>query len=329
MDLLDRYLAAISGQLPDAQRADVTAELRDVLLSQVEDKEEALGRPLDREEMEALLKAFGHPLVVAGRYRTFNHLIGPDVFPFYWFALKLILGLAAGIHVITTAVLVAAHGQLGGFGDLVGAVMRNFVPNMVMVIGWTTLAFVAIEYAGAARHLTRWRPRDLPPPHARVRKSRAELVVALAFGIVFFMWWAGLVYFENVTPFTRADAPLRLTGAAIWMDLHTPILVFLGAGLLVNAFDLARPNLNRLNAVLSIVYHLGGVALAALLMQAGHWVDVAGPAADAAKVAKLEFILDKVAFWVLAGIVLAGLWEAGTAAWRLVRISRFQVGMAR
>ena len=43
----------------------------------MEEKEESLGRPLTRNEMEALLKAFGHPLIVAGRYRTFNHLIGP------------------------------------------------------------------------------------------------------------------------------------------------------------------------------------------------------------------------------------------------------------
>ena len=60
--------------------------------------------------------------------------------------------------------------------------LKNLVPNMVMVVGWTTLAFVAIEYTGAGKHLTRWRLRDLPPPHARVRKSRAELNAIPNFG---------------------------------------------------------------------------------------------------------------------------------------------------
>ena len=56
MDLLERYLGAIARHLPDAQKADVTAELRDVLLSQVEDEEARLGRPITRAEMEALLE---------------------------------------------------------------------------------------------------------------------------------------------------------------------------------------------------------------------------------------------------------------------------------
>jgi hypothetical protein len=80
MDLLDRYLAAIARHLPDAQKADVTAELRDVLLSQIEDEEARLGRPLERKELEALLVRFGHPLTVSGRYRKVQHLIGPEVF---------------------------------------------------------------------------------------------------------------------------------------------------------------------------------------------------------------------------------------------------------
>ena len=56
MDLLERYLAAVARQLPDAQKADVTAELRDLLMSQIEEKEAALRRPLDREELEALFE---------------------------------------------------------------------------------------------------------------------------------------------------------------------------------------------------------------------------------------------------------------------------------
>lgn len=325
MDLLERYLAAIAGQLPQSQKADVAAELRDVLLSQVEEKEEALSRPLTRNEMEALLKAFGHPLIVAGRYRTFNHLIGPEVFPFYWFSLKVILGVAAAVHVITTAVLVAVGGQLGDIGDLIGAVMRNFVPNIVMVAGWTTFAFVAIEYAGAAKHLTRWRPRSLPAPHASIRKSRAELVIGLAFGIVFFLWWAGLADFSGHAQFASPDAPVRIIPAAVWQDFYTPILVFLGAGLVVNLLDLVRPNLNRLNAGLAVAFNLGGLALSVGLLNAGHWVDVA---AEVGEPAKLERILNMVAQLTLAGAVIACLWEAAAAAWRIIRIRRVQTGAA-
>ena len=66
MDLVERYLAAIARQLPDAQKADVTGELRDVLLSRIEDREAELGRALTGPEVEAQLIDFGHPLTVSG-----------------------------------------------------------------------------------------------------------------------------------------------------------------------------------------------------------------------------------------------------------------------
>src|SRR5690606_19348594 len=50
MALIDRYLFAIKAQLPEAQREDVTAELRDTLLSQAEEREAELGRPLDEDD---------------------------------------------------------------------------------------------------------------------------------------------------------------------------------------------------------------------------------------------------------------------------------------
>ena len=67
MDLLDRYLGAIAALLPAGQRQDIVAELRDVLMSRIEDQAAAAGRPLDKAALEALLRAFGHPLAVAGR----------------------------------------------------------------------------------------------------------------------------------------------------------------------------------------------------------------------------------------------------------------------
>ena len=84
MDMIERYLAAIARELPPAKRADVIEELRDLLLSRVEAREAALGRKLDKAELQALLRDFGHPLIVASRYRERQWLVGPEVFPFFW-----------------------------------------------------------------------------------------------------------------------------------------------------------------------------------------------------------------------------------------------------
>jgi len=57
MELLDRYLQAVRFWLPPAQQNDIIAELGDDLRSQVEDRESSLGRPLNEDELVALLPA--------------------------------------------------------------------------------------------------------------------------------------------------------------------------------------------------------------------------------------------------------------------------------
>ena len=78
MDIIERYLEAVAAQLPTEDREDIVAELRDLILSRVEAREEELGRTLSDEEKEAILHEIGHPLIVAARYRKGpDSLIGP------------------------------------------------------------------------------------------------------------------------------------------------------------------------------------------------------------------------------------------------------------
>src|SRR3954470_22856019 len=104
MDLFDRYLNAIRRNLPRDKADDIVAELGDALASRVEEREDALGRALTPEEVKALIKDFGHPLVVAARYRKQQWLIGPDVFPFYVAVLRIVVTITAAALVVGTIV---------------------------------------------------------------------------------------------------------------------------------------------------------------------------------------------------------------------------------
>ena len=99
MDLFERYLQAVRGFLPSRQQHDVVRELREDLRSQVEDREAELGRPLNKEEQEQMLKHLGHPWLLASRYQPRRQLVGPALFPFYWLILKIALGVALIVHV--------------------------------------------------------------------------------------------------------------------------------------------------------------------------------------------------------------------------------------
>ena len=67
MDLIEEYLKAVAVLLPRSQRDDIVAELRDMILTRVEAREADLGRSLKPDEVEAVLREIGHPLVVAAK----------------------------------------------------------------------------------------------------------------------------------------------------------------------------------------------------------------------------------------------------------------------
>src|SRR6185503_18548511 len=56
MDLVNQYLRAVAALLPRAQRDDITAELRDIILTRIEAREAALGRKLSPDEIEQELR---------------------------------------------------------------------------------------------------------------------------------------------------------------------------------------------------------------------------------------------------------------------------------
>src|ERR1017187_6149371 len=111
MELLDRYLQAVKRHLPWERQDDIIAELRANLEAQLEDKEAELGRSLTKEEAEEWLKKMGSPIHVAARYQRQQYLIGPAVFPTYWYMLRLVMAWSTVIYIIAKVIEIAAKGQ--------------------------------------------------------------------------------------------------------------------------------------------------------------------------------------------------------------------------
>ena len=69
MTLIDRYLHAVRSFLPASRQDDIIRELAEDIHAQAADREEALGRPLTDAETGALLRQFGHPMLLAAKCR--------------------------------------------------------------------------------------------------------------------------------------------------------------------------------------------------------------------------------------------------------------------
>jgi hypothetical protein len=169
MELLDRYLAAVGALLPATQRPDILAELRDALLTQMEERQSQLGRALTTEETEALLKAHGRPAAVAASYRPQRPLIGPLLLPWYVFVLRVVLGISWIVALIGGVTRFVSGDPLG---PLLGHLVQVLWSSAVATTGTLTVIAVALDRLGAERRLERWvghaaaswRPaRDLPP----------------------------------------------------------------------------------------------------------------------------------------------------------------------
>lgn len=305
MDLIERYLAVVGWDLPQRHRADITAELRDVLESQVEEREAALGRPLRREEVERLLTDFGHPLVVAGRYRSVQQLIGPQVFPFWWATLRAALAITAGVYFVGFMVRV-----LGLGGGAVRA-MPDLIEALVYVFGVVTLIFLAIEQFGGMAMLNRWRPRDLPPPSVKGR-SRFERTVEIGMDLVFILWWMGVIRFQTLFTF---EGPFPVEMGPVWADWFWPILAYAVVDLTVNLLALVRPGWAQANRALSLGRNLAGAGILLGLMQAGNWIVISIPELTDAVMPQIELGI-RIGLGVGAAVMLV---KAAWDGWRLYR----------
>ena len=322
MNLVDRYVAAIARELPPRNAAEIAAELKDILLSKIEDREEELGRPMTDKEVEQMLIDFGHPMIVAGRYRKTQYLIGPELFPMWLATMRMVLTIGGAIVVVGFVMGAAAAGSAPVW--ILQKVIHAVWPAFIWAFAVVTLVFAFNERMGRYRFQLNWNPRQLPPARSPGRK-RFHLMVEVGMGLVMLLWWTGLLRFRAWLP---APPAMDIRLAATWAPFYVPVIAYIAAEIVINLLALARPGWGRLNASLNLAKYTAACTLVGLILRAGHWVDVAMPGARARTVEQLTQGFDRgvqiglsFAFFVFA---LKGAWEV----WRLWRLHEDDGGHA-
>jgi len=317
MNLLERYLGALRWALPKAKADDILAELHDVLTMRVEDREEELGRSLTDEEMSALLKDFGHPLVVASRYRPQQWLIGPDVFPFYAFVLRIVLAIVICIQIVIMSARYLFGGGVGAqiFGQALGGTWMSVLTS----VGVVTLVFAVLERLDfPANHLRNWKPEQLPRP-SDSRQSVWESLFELTAGLFFLAWWTGLVHL----PWAAGGYGFRIEPTPVILQLYWPILGLIIAKLIHSLIAWLRPDWRLFGDALAAATMIGGLALLAIIYRAGHWATIVPTGIPANQAADLDHAIN---LGLSIGIVVVGvvwLWQCVVWLWRLVRRHQF------
>ena len=300
MELLDRYLQAVRKHLPWKRQDDILAELRANLESQFEDKEAELGRPLTSAETETWLKEIGPPTQMAARYQPQQYLIGPTVFPLYWYVMKLVFCWALAIYIIVRTILLISSPF--SWGAVLDAVVQAPLTLMNAAI-WVTAIFAALEYAithypssctALAGSPLDWKPSTLPPldKHAipgKKPRSFALAVTELVFGVLFLVWWLlvpqhpylllgpGAAYFNIWGP---SISPFEL--APVWVQFYWWVVALNGIQLAWRCIDLIRGTWQGNRIIQGMIMQALGLIplLVVLSAPGGVWVVLKHPAQD-------------------------------------------------
>lgn len=154
MNLIDRYVAEVGRHLLLVKgRKDIENELRSTLEDMLEERASAAGKPADESMQLDMLKEYGAPGKVAETYNPNPYLIGPRMFPFFMFILRIVLfavtlglGIATGIQIATQSPLSAME-----FLSAAGKGILNIISACIAAFGNLALIFALIErYAPAS-----------------------------------------------------------------------------------------------------------------------------------------------------------------------------------
>lgn len=313
MDLIERYLNAIRRNLPSRNADDIVAELRDALASRIEDREEELGRPLTPGETAAIIKDFGHPLVVAARFRRQQWLIGPDAFPFYLSVARIVLLVVAAITVVIglVQVLFGDRDPLQALLQTIGGLSTSLLISLAIV----TIVFVVLERTGfPVEHIGAWDPAQLPDigdEQPGPWKSAAEVALSVAF----LLWWSGIVRL----PFAAGAADFRIEPAPIFAQLYWPILALAAARLVHNLIQWLRPRWKLARGLTDGLTAIAGLILLALIYRAGQWATVVSTGIPAAQAAELQASLNLALKIAIVAIGVIWIFACLGALWSLSR----------
>lgn len=312
MDLVDRYLKAVAKALPEAQREDIIRELSEDIRSEIEEREDRLGRPLTEAEQQSVLKQRGNPLLLGASYRHDHRtvafgrqLIGPVLFPFYIKVLSFNLGLTYLI-IATIFIALGASGQKLSFHEI-------FSTCLLQLFIQTTA--VTLFFSVAERHLTRHPDRwdlggvrgglrlDLKmttkisvPLEGPQRISRFESVSIIIASAVALVW---LTEVQSYPFLILGPAMTFLKLTPIWYRMYFPIVLLTVVEIVRAIINLVRPDWMRFRAVVGVIVHGGGLAVVYFLIKAGSWVAAVDSAAG--EYGRAVEIVNQVVYYCLWG----------------------------
>jgi len=276
MNLIDRYVAEVGKNLPLLKgREDIEKELKSTLEDMLEDRAQSTGRARDEALEIEVLKEYGSPQKVAQTYNPHPYLIGPKMFPFYLFVLKIVLAVVISVMLILAGVQAVTDTPFMGadFVKIIGQGLGSALSAAIAAFGNVTLVFVILERVLPDKEISSfddekdWDPASLAKEPNPDSVSRFELIMEIVFTFValailnLYPQWLGMYFFSG--------------GEQTFIPLFTEkffqfvpwINVTLVAQILLNIYLLRNAAWNNLTRIFNILLEAASLVLAILIVR--------------------------------------------------------------
>lgn len=185
MEVVKRYIHAVTQKLPEQQRADIEKELHGLIQDMVEERVQ--GGEITQNDVEEVLLELGNPSDLADKYRgSKRYLIGPELFPTYLFVLK--IALAAIAIATTVAFVIETLLDPAQIQSELTSYISSIISGFFQGFAWVTIIFFLVDYKGINKSklgMDSWKLSDLPPlPNQQARIKMSEPIVSITFTII-------------------------------------------------------------------------------------------------------------------------------------------------
>ncbi|QMV39797.1 hypothetical protein [Cohnella cholangitidis] len=219
MEVVDRYIYAVTQRLPERQRGDIRQELQGLIEDMLEER--APAGQASREDVESVLLELGNPNALAAKYRGYDrYLISPMMFESYVTTLKIVL-----ISISVAMTVLFAMETIFSPTEIM-AHFTSFLVSLFTAVaqgfGWVTVIFALIDYrqhkvGNGSAEKKEWKPSDLPEipsrnTHIKMSDPIASIIFIVLFTVIclYSIDLLGIWRFNDgervVIPFLNADA---------------------------------------------------------------------------------------------------------------------------
>lgn len=314
------YVDNVVGHLPEDSRGDIAAEIKATIDDMVEARLGGLEHPADEQTATAereVLEELGDPVRLSRGYSNSpQHLIGPNTYPLFVWAIRWVLPLVAVAAAVTNSIAFIATNDEVQIGALIGQLVGNTVVALLTAFATITILFAlgdrdmsegaADKIAGVKKG---WSIDQLRATDAKAKQIRAEAILNLVFIVLLALlplvptslFYVG--HLNNGQPFVNPELGVG------WFLGYWGFLALMA---IVEVVKLVRSSANTAVLVIGAILD---VAMAVFLTIALLTQPVLHPELTSASGAEVQQIITVIAIWAIV------IWDQ-ISTWRAHRANR-------